>query len=83
MSNPVTYTVNSVTGFYSDSKRLLNRCSKPDRKEYTRIVVACAIGFAIMGFIGFFVRLARQTGIYPNQQYTARILCARAAVVLS
>ena len=57
MSNPVTYTVDSVTGFYSDSKRLLNRCSKPDRKEYTRIVIACAIGFAIMGFIGFFVKL--------------------------
>jgi len=56
-SNPVTYTVNSVSGFYSDSKRLLNRCSKPDRKEYLRIVLACAIGFAIMGFIGFFVKL--------------------------
>ena len=46
-SNPITYTVDSVTGFYSDSKRLLN----------PRIVIACAIGFAIMGFIGFFVKL--------------------------
>ncbi|VDN26420.1 unnamed protein product [Gongylonema pulchrum] len=34
--------------FAKDSIRLVKRCTKPDRK---------AIGFAIMGFIGFFVKL--------------------------
>ena len=43
--------------FAKDSYRLVNRCTKPDRKEFQKIAVATAIGFAIMGFIGFFVKL--------------------------
>ena len=37
--------------------RLVKRCTKPDRKEFQKIAIATAIGFAIMGFIGFFVKL--------------------------
>uniref|UniRef100_A0A0C9RR37 Putative mitochondrial import inner membrane translocase subunit tim8 n=1 Tax=Amblyomma americanum TaxID=6943 RepID=A0A0C9RR37_AMBAM len=40
-----------------DSIRLLFRSTKPDRKEFQKIAMATAIGFAIMGFIGFFVKL--------------------------
>jgi len=43
--------------FAKDSIRLVKRCTKPDRKEFQKIAVATAIGFAIMGFIGFFVKL--------------------------
>uniref|UniRef100_A0A1I7X1S3 Protein transport protein Sec61 subunit gamma n=1 Tax=Heterorhabditis bacteriophora TaxID=37862 RepID=A0A1I7X1S3_HETBA len=43
--------------FAKDSIRLVKRCTKPDRKEYQKIAMATAIGFAIMGFIGFFVKL--------------------------
>jgi len=43
--------------FCKDSLRLVKRCTKPDRKEYQKIAMATAIGFAIMGFIGFFVKL--------------------------
>lgn len=43
--------------FFKDSVRLIKRCTKPDRKEFSKIAVATAIGFAIMGFIGFFVKL--------------------------
>ncbi|KAI3422248.1 Protein transport protein Sec61 subunit gamma [Globodera pallida] len=43
--------------FAKDSIRLVKKCTKPDRKEYQKIAVATAIGFAIMGFIGFFVKL--------------------------
>jgi protein transport protein SEC61 subunit gamma-like protein len=35
----------------------LNRCTKPSQKEYVQICKSVAIGFAIMGFIGFFVKL--------------------------
>ena len=56
-SNPVGYVVSSTKEFITDSQRLVRKCSKPTRKEYFRIVIACAIGFAIMGFIGFFVKL--------------------------
>jgi len=43
--------------FCKDSIRLVKRCTKPDRKEFSKIAVATAIGFGIMGFIGFFVKL--------------------------
>lgn len=43
--------------FVKDSVRLVKRCTKPDRKEFKKIAIATAIGFAIMGFIGFFVKL--------------------------
>lgn len=43
--------------FAKDSLRLVKRCTKPDRKEFQKIAIATAIGFCIMGFIGFFVKL--------------------------
>ncbi|KAK0410092.1 hypothetical protein QR680_004938 [Steinernema hermaphroditum] len=43
--------------FAKDSIRLVKRCTKPDKKEYQKIAMATAVGFAIMGFIGFFVKL--------------------------
>lgn len=43
--------------FSKDSLRLVKRCTKPDRKEFQKIAIATAIGFCIMGFIGFFVKL--------------------------
>jgi len=43
--------------FAKDSLRLVKRCTKPDRKEFQKIAMATAIGFCIMGFIGFFVKL--------------------------
>jgi len=46
-----------VRDFAKDSVRLVKRCTKPDRKEFVKIAMATAIGFAIMGFIGFFVKL--------------------------
>lgn len=43
--------------FIKDSIRLVKRCTKPDRKEFSKIALATAVGFGIMGFIGFFVKL--------------------------
>ncbi|KAG5671813.1 hypothetical protein PVAND_001988 [Polypedilum vanderplanki] len=43
--------------FSKDSIRLIKRCTKPDRREFQKIAIATAIGFCIMGFIGFFVKL--------------------------
>ncbi|OWA53899.1 putative Protein transport protein Sec61 subunit gamma [Hypsibius exemplaris] len=53
----VNQFVDPLRLFAKDSIRLVKRCTKPDRKEYQKIAVATAIGFAIMGFIGFFVKL--------------------------
>jgi protein transport protein SEC61 subunit gamma-like protein len=43
--------------FARDSIHLVKKCTKPDRKEFTLIARATGIGFLIMGFIGFFVKL--------------------------
>jgi len=43
--------------FAKDSMHLVKKCTKPDRKEFTQIAKATGIGFLIMGFIGFFVKL--------------------------
>mmetsp|Transcript_1065 Transcript_1065/g.1140 ORF Transcript_1065/g.1140 Transcript_1065/m.1140 type:complete len:157 (-) Transcript_1065:111-581(-) len=43
--------------FAKDSIHLVKKCTKPDRKEFTQIARATLVGFAIMGFIGFFVKL--------------------------
>ncbi|XP_049632674.1 protein transport protein Sec61 subunit gamma-like [Suncus etruscus] len=43
--------------FVKESIRLVKRCTKPDRKEFHKIAMATAIGFSIMGLIGFFVKL--------------------------
>merc|ERR1712083_1183957 len=56
-SNPIGYCVQGTREFALDSRRLLQRCTKPDAKEFKKIAVACAIGFCIMGFIGYTVKL--------------------------
>ncbi|KAK1574919.1 hypothetical protein Q3G72_000997 [Acer saccharum] len=43
--------------FAKDSVRLVKRCHKPDRKEFKKVVFLTAIGFVVMGFVGFFVKL--------------------------
>jgi len=43
--------------FAKDSLHLVKKCTKPDRKEFTAIAKATGVGFLIMGFIGFFVKL--------------------------
>ncbi|KAI9205703.1 secE/sec61-gamma protein [Polychytrium aggregatum] len=43
--------------FAKDSIQFMNRCTKPDRREFIQISRAVAIGFLLMGFIGFFVKL--------------------------
>ena len=53
----ITQAVEPLKQFGKDSIRLVKRCTKPDRKEFTKIAIATAIGFALMGFIGFFVKL--------------------------
>ncbi|EFJ42836.1 hypothetical protein VOLCADRAFT_97089 [Volvox carteri f. nagariensis] len=43
--------------FAKNSARLVKRCTKPDRKEFMKVCSRTAVGFIVMGFIGFFVKL--------------------------
>ncbi|RZC59737.1 hypothetical protein C5167_007037 [Papaver somniferum] len=49
--------VDPLREFAKDSVRLVKRCHKPDRKEFTKVAFRTAIGFVVMGFVGFFVKL--------------------------
>jgi len=43
--------------FAADSYRLIKRCTKPDAKEFKKIAIATTVGFLVMGFLGFLVKL--------------------------
>ncbi|KAK9721006.1 Protein transport protein Sec61 subunit gamma [Basidiobolus ranarum] len=43
--------------FAKECIQLLHKCTKPDEKEFLKITQAVAIGFLLMGFIGYFVKL--------------------------
>ncbi|GAB4860433.1 hypothetical protein Ancab_035592 [Ancistrocladus abbreviatus] len=49
--------VDPLREFSKDSVRLVKRCHKPDRKEFTKVAFRTAVGFVVMGFVGFFVKL--------------------------
>ena len=49
--------IQPLTKFAKDSVMLIRACTKPDMKEFKKIAFATGIGFLIMGFIGFFVKL--------------------------
>ncbi|KAJ1959112.1 hypothetical protein GGI12_004509 [Dipsacomyces acuminosporus] len=36
---------------------IIRRCTKPDQKEYLKIVRAVLMGFLVMGFVGYFTKL--------------------------
>ncbi|KAJ2523435.1 Translation initiation factor 1A [Coemansia sp. RSA 1939] len=36
---------------------LLRRCTKPNQREYLKIVQAVVLGFLVMGFVGYFTKL--------------------------
>jgi protein transport protein SEC61 subunit gamma-like protein len=35
----------------------VKRCTKPDRREFSKIALRTGLGFIVMGFVGFFVKL--------------------------
>lgn len=57
MSDVNAVIVQPLKDFVKDSMHLVKKCTKPDRKEFLKIAWATAMGFLIMGFVGFFVKL--------------------------
>lgn len=49
--------VDEVKGFITDSTQFINRCTKPDRREYIKVAQAVFMGFCLMGGIGYFIQL--------------------------
>eukprot|EP01031_Cornospumella_fuschlensis_P033026 gene33026-39950_t len=57
MSDLHSMVIEPLVKFYKDSSYLVKKCTKPDHKEFARIARATGIGFLIMGFVGFFVKI--------------------------
>ncbi len=49
--------VDDAKDFVQDSTFFVNRCSKPDKKEFIKIASSCALGFAVMGVVGYCIKL--------------------------
>ncbi|GAB7353574.1 hypothetical protein MBLNU459_g4001t1 [Dothideomycetes sp. NU459] len=43
--------------FIKDGTQFINRCTKPDRREFLKISQAVGVGFLVMGVIGYIVKL--------------------------
>ncbi|GAB7345955.1 hypothetical protein MBLNU457_4181t1 [Dothideomycetes sp. NU457] len=43
--------------FLKDGTQFLNRCTKPDKREFIKISQAVGVGFLVMGVIGYVVKL--------------------------
>eukprot|EP00475_Leptophrys_vorax_P023360 TRINITY_DN3197_c0_g1_i2.p2 TRINITY_DN3197_c0_g1~~TRINITY_DN3197_c0_g1_i2.p2 ORF type:complete len:176 (-),score=34.80 TRINITY_DN3197_c0_g1_i2:45-572(-) len=55
--DPILATITPAQEFISDSIRLVKRCQKPSAKEFKKIAIATGVGFLVMGFVGFFIKL--------------------------
>ncbi|KAF2476418.1 secE/sec61-gamma protein [Lindgomyces ingoldianus] len=43
--------------FVRDGLQFINRCTKPDKREFIKISQAVGVGFVVMGVIGYVVKL--------------------------
>ena len=59
MSDQIKELLDIPRDFMRDGTQLLNRCTKPDRREFIRISQAVGVGFVVMGAIGYFVKLSK------------------------
>ncbi|KAI9339961.1 hypothetical protein BDR26DRAFT_861890 [Obelidium mucronatum] len=53
----LTEIIDGPKQFIKDSINLINKCTKPTQTEFFQMAGAIGMGFVIMGFIGFFVKL--------------------------
>ncbi|BFU20133.1 SEC61 complex gamma subunit, putative [Entamoeba histolytica HM-1:IMSS-B] len=51
------YVLEPTEEFILDSKRFITKCNKPNQKEYNKTIYVVLIGFAILGFCGYFIKL--------------------------
>ena len=49
--------VDELHQFYKNSMMFMNKCTRPDKAEYTKILQASIMGVLVMGFIGYMIKL--------------------------
>ena len=49
--------IDDLVQFQKDAQNFFNKCTRPDRAEYTKILQASFMGIVVMGFIGYIIKL--------------------------
>jgi len=57
MSEQIKEIADIPRDFLRDGTQFINRCTKPDKREFIKISQAVGMGFVIMGVIGYVVKL--------------------------
>ncbi|KEY69845.1 hypothetical protein S7711_08986 [Stachybotrys chartarum IBT 7711] len=57
MSDQVQELLDVPMDFVKDGVQFINKCQKPDRKEFIKISQAVGVGFIVMGAIGYILKL--------------------------
>ncbi|KAL2042941.1 hypothetical protein N7G274_003999 [Stereocaulon virgatum] len=57
MSDQLKELLDIPRDFFHDGTQFMNRCTKPDRREFLKISQAVGVGFVVMGAIGYVVKL--------------------------
>ncbi|KAK7537015.1 translocation complex subunit Sss1 [Phyllosticta citribraziliensis] len=57
MSDQLKELADVPKDFIKDGTLFINRCTKPDKREFIKISQAVGIGFVVMGAIGYIVKL--------------------------
>ncbi|KAH7057205.1 hypothetical protein B0J12DRAFT_738005 [Macrophomina phaseolina] len=57
MSDQIKEFADVPKDFIKDGTQFINRCTKPDKREFIKISQAVGVGFVVMGAIGYIVKL--------------------------
>ncbi|KOS20962.1 putative protein transport protein Sec61 subunit gamma [Escovopsis weberi] len=57
MADQVEEILDVPREFFRDGVQFINKCQKPDQKEFLKLCQAVGVGFGIMGAVGFVVKL--------------------------
>lgn len=57
MSDQFKEVLDIPRDFLHDGTQFMNRCTKPDRREFLKISQAVGVGFVVMGALGYVVKL--------------------------
>lgn len=57
MADQVQELLDMPMDFVKDGVQFVNKCQKPDQKEFIKISQAVGVGFIVMGAIGYIIKL--------------------------
>ncbi|TVY57559.1 putative protein transport protein Sec61 subunit gamma [Lachnellula cervina] len=57
MSDQIQEFLDIPKEFITEGRQFVNRCTKPDRREFIKISQAVGVGFLVMGAVGFIIKL--------------------------